>query len=144
MKGGNVLTKVFALAGVILVWIPLFFTVLTAIIGSIVNRKLLFDYLMPAELFPLALAGTILLLLAAMLTHAYRKPVCLGTAAAVLFLLGSLILAKVTGLATGAANPAGWALVSAIVLINLYSVSIAGIGAIGILITKTVYRKVGS
>lgn len=143
MKGKNALTKVIALAGVILVWIPLIFTLLTAAIGSVANRKLLFDYLMPAELFPLALAGTLLLLLAAILAHAYRKPICLGAAAAVLFLLGSLTLAKVTGLATGAANPTGWAPVSAIVLINLYSVSIAGIGAIGILITKAVYRKAG-
>lgn len=143
MKVGNVLIKVFALAGVILVWIPLIFTLLTATIGSIANRKLLFDYLMPAELFPLALSGTLLLLLAAMLTHAYRKPICLGAAAAVLFLLGSLTLAKVTGLASGSDDPAGWAMISAIVLINLYSISIVVIGTIGILINKAVYRKVG-
>lgn len=142
MKGRSVLTKVFALAGVILVWIPLFFAVLTAIIGSIASRKFLFDYLMPAELFPLALAGTIMLLLATILAHAYRKSICMAAAAAVLFLLGSQTLAAVTRLASGSAEPSGWAMVSVIVLINLYSISIAGIGAIGILLNKVVYRKV--
>jgi hypothetical protein len=142
MKSRNVFTKIFALTGVILVWIPLIFTVLTAITGSIVNRKFLFDYLMPAELSPLALAGTILLLLASTLAHAYRKPVRLGAVAAVLFLIGSQTLAVVTGLASGTAEPTGWVFVSVIVLINLYSISTVGLGAIGILLNKVVYRKV--
>ncbi len=57
MEDRGVLTKILAVAGTVLVWLPIVFTVLTGIIGTIASRVVRFDYLMPAELFPLALVG---------------------------------------------------------------------------------------
>lgn len=61
MNKKNVFTKILAITGTILTWIPILFTVITSIIGTIANRTFLFDFLMPAELFPIALVGSLLL-----------------------------------------------------------------------------------
>ncbi|HHV36056.1 MAG TPA: hypothetical protein GXX59_10900, partial [Syntrophomonadaceae bacterium] len=59
MQNRGVLTKVLAVAGTVLVWIPILFTIITAVIGTIYARRVRFDFLMPAELFPIALVGAL-------------------------------------------------------------------------------------
>jgi len=63
-KQKNALTKIFAISGAVLLWAPILFMFVTAIVGSIVGKALLFDYLMLAELFPLVALGLVLLVLA--------------------------------------------------------------------------------
>ena len=58
------LTKVFAIAGTLLLAGPILFMIFTAAVGSIVSKTLRFDYLMLAEVFPVILLGLILLFLA--------------------------------------------------------------------------------
>ena len=60
----TILSKIFALAGAILLWAPIAFLFVTAVIASIAEKLLLFDYLMLAELFWLVVSGLILLLVA--------------------------------------------------------------------------------
>ena len=73
MDNKGVLTKVLAMVGTILVWIPILFTILTSVIGTMSTNVFRFDYLMPAELFPVALVGNLLLLWAAQRARYQRK-----------------------------------------------------------------------
>ncbi len=68
-KQKTTLTKIFSLAGTILVWGPILFMFLTAIVGSIMDKRLLFDYLMLAELFPIVARGLALRILAGALAQ---------------------------------------------------------------------------
>lgn len=136
-KGG--LTKALAITGTVLVWLPILLTILTSIIGTIYSRTLRFDFLMPAELFPVALAGALLLLWAARRVRSHGKLIGWGLGAAVLFLVGGQALAVVTGLASGAIEPAGWPLAVCLTSIALYSLAVIEIGIAGVLLVKKLY-----
>ena len=108
MKRSGLLTKVLAIAGTVLVWFPIAATVVTAVAGSVASRTLRFDYLMPAELFPVALVGAGLLLLAALLARSRRGLIGWGLGLMLALLIGGQAVASATGLASGETEPAGW------------------------------------
>ena len=62
----NTLTKILAGTGTALVWFPLLAPVLLSVILLITEGVFRLDYLIPAELFPLAGGGGILLVWAAL------------------------------------------------------------------------------
>lgn len=133
------LTKFLAVIGTMLVWIPILFTILTSIIGTIFSHTLRFDYLMPAELFPIALIGSPLLLWAAKRARSHQKLIGWGLAAAVIFLVGGQALAVVTGLASGATPPTGWPWILMLSSITFYSLALIEIGIAGVLLVKKLY-----
>jgi hypothetical protein len=65
MEKKNVFTKILAITGTVLVCLPILAPILLSVIFLIADGEFLFDYLMPAELFPVAMAGGVLLLWAA-------------------------------------------------------------------------------
>lgn len=66
-------TRILAVAGTVLAWLPILATVLTGLIGSLMRRRFMVDYLMPAELCFFALLGNGLLLCAVLRAHSHRK-----------------------------------------------------------------------
>ena len=81
-----------------------------------------FDYLMPAELFLLALVGGGLLMWALIRARSHQRVVVWAFAIAAFLLVGGQVFAEVTGLASGAADPAGWR----------WSLAIAALVAMGV------------
>ena len=71
MEKKVILTKVLAVIGTVLVWFPIVATVVLSIVGSIRSHIFLFDYLLPLELFPVALVGGGLLLCAAPVSYTH-------------------------------------------------------------------------
>ena len=140
MENKGVLTKVLALAGTVLVWIPIMLTILTSLIGAVSYRILRFDYLMPAELFPVALLGALLLLWAAKRAPSQRKLIGWGLGAAVVFLIGGQAIAVVSGLASGAIEPTGWIWALVITSIAFYSLALIEIGVAGVLLVRNLYQ----
>lgn len=136
MENKKTLTKALAITGTVLVWLPIIVTFLTSVIGSIARRLFRFDYLMPAELFPVALISAILLLWAALRAHSHLKLIGWGLGTAVFFLAGSQVIAVISGLASGTIEPTGliWAVV--ITSIVLYSFMLIELGVTGILLVK--------
>ena len=65
MEKKNVFTKILAITGTVLAWFPTLAPIILSVIASIATQRFLFDYLMPAELFLVAMAGGLLLLWAA-------------------------------------------------------------------------------
>ena len=91
MENRRILTKTLATLGTVLVWIPLLFTVVTSVIRTISTHILRFDYLMPAELFPIALVGALLLLWAAQRAHS-KQNLLVGLVGCVSFSFGGQLL----------------------------------------------------
>lgn len=141
MKDDRRLSKGLSIVGTVLVWLPIAFTLLTALVGSLASRHLRFDYLMPAELFPVALVGGLLLLWAAWRARSRHKPVALGLGAMVLLLVGGQALAVVTGLASGATQPGGWAWALVLSSLALYSLALVWVGVTGVMLIRELYGR---
>lgn len=119
-------------------WIPILFAIITAVIGTIRDRVLRFDFLMPAELFPVALVGALLLLWAAQRARSQRKLIRWGLVAMVVFLFGGQAIAIVSGLASGAVEPTGWPWALAISSIALYTLALIEVCIAGVLLVREV------
>ena len=139
MDRRGVLTRLLAIVGAVLVWIPILFTVLTSIVGTISSRVFRFDYLMPAELFPIAFVGALLLVWAALRARSHQQLIGWGLGGAVVFLGGGQLYAVASGLASGAIEPTGWPWALVIASIALYSLALIEMGIAGILLVRTVH-----
>jgi hypothetical protein len=137
------LTRALAIAGTLLVWLPILAPVFFSAVALVARRVLRFDYLMPAELFPAALAGGCLLIWAALRAHAHRSVIAWGLAVAAGLLIGGQALAIVTGLASGEVEPIGWqwTLVLASLVGYSLAVMIAGVG--GLLLLRDLFAAPG-
>jgi hypothetical protein len=97
------------------------------------------DYLMPAELFPAFIVGGGLLIWAACRARSRKRPIAWGVGVAVGSLFLSQLLAVVTGLASGATQPTGWAwaLVAAGIAVYVGAVIATGVG--GVLLVRDLF-----
>jgi len=140
----NLFAKILAILGTALVWLPLLAPVVLAFAAWGTRHRFLFDYLMPAELFPFALAGALLLIWAAWQTRSRLRLIAWGTVGAAAFFFGMQALAVVTGLASGASEPTGWRwmLVMAALAVFWAALNIVGVG--GILLLRGLFRKPAS
>jgi hypothetical protein len=66
MARKGLFTKILAITGTVFVWLPILAPVIFSVMFFTRSRMLRMDYLMPAELFPLVMAGGGLLLWAAL------------------------------------------------------------------------------
>jgi hypothetical protein len=139
MKRINILIKTLAILGTIFTWIPILAPVFFSITKIITSHRFLFDYLMPAELFPMALFGGILLIIVAKKIQFSQKLVNLSFALAV----GSLILCQVfailSGLDSGRIGPSGWPWLLVILSITIYFFALIGLGTGGIFLLKKLF-----
>jgi len=131
MKKKDLPTKILAVAGTVLAWLPILAPVLLSALVIIQERIFLFDYLMPAELFPLALLGGGLLVWAALRARSRLAPIAWGLALSVGLLVGSQLLAVVTGLASGETEPAGFWWILVLAMIAAYSLALILVGVGG-------------
>jgi hypothetical protein len=140
MEKQGVLTKTLAIAGTVLVWLPILAPILFSAILLIQERIFRFDYLMPAELFPAILLGGALLVWAALRAHSHGKLIgwSLGLAAALL--VGAQALAEVTGLASGAIEPAGWPWALVLGALAAFVLAILGVAVGGVLLLRDLFR----
>ena len=126
--------------GTVLLWIPIALTIVTSIVGSIFAGKLLMDYLMPAELFFLVLAGWILLIIGSILSRRWKISVVVTGAAALALLFGAQMIAVVSGLASGDIPAEGmiWYLVLGMLI--LYDLLVIVLGILGIRLSYVVKK----
>jgi len=136
MEKKDILTKVLAIVGTVLVWFPILAPVVVSVIGFIAQRMFRFDYLMPAELFPAALVGGGLLMWAALRARSRRGIIGWGLGTAVGLLVGGQALAVATGLASGDTEPAGWHWALVLASLGVYSLALVVIGAGGVLLVR--------
>jgi hypothetical protein len=123
----DILTKILTIAGLVLVWFTILAPVILAIISLVSGHGFRFDYLMPAELFIVALVGGLLLLWATLRVRLFMKWIQWAFGIAFITLLGGMTLAEVTGLASGKSGSEGW-LPIAIGLIIAYDLALVALG----------------
>ena len=140
-KQKRALTKIFAVSGAVILWAPILFLFVTAIVGSIEGKALLFDYLMLAELFPIVALGLMLLVLASLLSRTFRKWFGWGGVAALLALTSGQIFASVSGLASGALAENGAVFGVVIAAIVVYNIIVVALAILGILLIRRLFRK---
>jgi len=140
MENKGILTKILAIVGILLVWFPILGPILLSIAVLISEHAFRFDYLMPAELFPAGLAGGGLLLWAALRARSRRRLIGWGLGIAVGLLVGGQVLAVLTGLASGAAEPAGWWWALVFASLVLYSLALVAMGVGGVLLLRDLFK----
>lgn len=140
MKKKDVFTKILAIVGTALVWLPILTPVLFSVVFIIQERMFRFDYLMPAELFPVALIGGCLLFWAALRAHLRHKLIGWGLAIAAGLLVGGQGLAVITGLASGEVEPTTLLLTLVLAPIIVYSLTLVVIGVGGALLLRDLFK----
>jgi hypothetical protein len=108
MEHKSVLVKILALAGSVLVWVPILAPILFGFIQLLRAHVFQFDYLLPAELFPVVFLGGGLLLWGAWRARSHRALIGGSLGMTILLLVAAVRLAGITGLASGATEPEGW------------------------------------
>lgn len=140
MENRGALTKTLAVAGTILTWLPILTPILFTAILYGIERVLRFDYLMPAELFPLALAGGGILLWASLRARSRRGLIGWGYGLAVVLLLGVLVIPAVTGLDDGTTAIGGWQWLVVLGVLAAYCVAVAATAIGGVLLARDLFR----
>lgn len=140
MEKKDKFTKVLAIVGTVLLWFPLVVPLLFAIFAFFQRGRFLFDYFIPAEIFPVTLAGGLALVWASLRARARQWLIIGGLVFAVLLLVAGQAVAVATGLASGATEPAGWpwALVMSSMVLFWLGLILAGVG--GILLIRDLFR----
>ena len=136
----RVVQRILAILGTVLVWSPLLAMSVNSLIDSLQSGLLRVDFLIPAELFPVALTGGGLLLAAALLRRLQRALIAWSLGAAVVALAGGQALAMFSGLATGAARPEGLPWVLVIASIAVYTLALVVMGVGGVLLLGDLLR----
>jgi hypothetical protein len=134
-------TKVLAIVGTVLVWVPIVAPLVFTRWGGIGTERFNFDWLIPAELAPVMLVGGGLLLWAALRAHSRRALVGWGLGVAIGSIVIGAVLTRVTGLATGATEPTGilWvALVGPIVVLVGATLEL---GIAGVMLTVDLFAR---
>ncbi len=147
MRIKAIVSRILAPLGTLLVWFP----VLAPLLGVLeyVSRPpaeegpFNFDYLIPAELFPLALLGGAFLILAELLAgqkgHLHRRLIFWGIGIALAMLAGGQFVAVASGLASGAAQPPSiwWTVVLGALAFYVLGLMVMGIG--GLLLLRDLF-----
>jgi hypothetical protein len=141
MEQKNVLTKILAIVGTVLVWFPILAPILLALSMFSARGRFLFDYLMPMELFLFAFIGSGLLLWATLRAHSRVKFIASGIGIAVAMFFGVEWFAVITGLASGEREPVGWVWNIAIAALVVYIIGVLLVGMGGVLLLRDLFKK---
>jgi hypothetical protein len=141
MEKKSILTKILAISGTALVWFPILAPIILSASRLIQVGRFRFDYLMPAELFPIGLAGGALLLWAALRFHARRGLIGWGLGLEIGLLVGSQALAVVTGLASGETEPIGWRWALVLGMLIGYILALVATGVGGVLLLRDLFKR---
>ena len=141
MNFGTMVRKPLVVVGTIVAALPLVAPIAFTVMRLASGGSLLFDYLMPAELFPLAIAGGLMILVASLLSKRRRCLAIGSLSAAAAFFLGITVGAELTGLASGLHPAEGWRLALVSVFLVLFIAAEIAIAACGILLFRDLFRK---
>jgi hypothetical protein len=140
MGNKDIFTRTLAAAGTVLVWLPVLAPIVFSA-GLLIRAGILrVDYLMPAELFPLALLGGGLLLWAALRARSRRGLIGGSLAGAVILPVAGQVIASLTGLASGRTEPDGWQWALVLAARALYVVALVVLGVGGVLLLRELFR----
>jgi hypothetical protein len=136
MKRATVWMKVIAIVGAIIASVPPLAPLVFTRWGALGTGHFNFDWLMPAELFPLAFLGGSMLLAVALSVRSHRALLGWGLGIAAGSLAAGLGFAQVSGLASGAIQPEGPAMWFLVAMLAVYTAAAAEMSVAGILLSR--------
>lgn len=139
MKRHDALTKALALAGTLALGATLLAPLLLGLRPTPVGIRFRLDWLMPAELFPLALIGGVLLVVAAVRAHRRKPLISWSAVSALAFFVALNAVPMLTGLASGAREPTGLPWFATLAALAAYVASLAVMVVGGIMLTMDVF-----
>lgn len=134
------LTSFLAIAGTILVWLPILAPVLLSLLLLIRDHVFLLDFLMPEELFLAVAIGASALLWAALRARSRRKLIGWAFGIAIAMFFGGQGLAVLTGLASGATEPSGWPWYLVLASLAVYWLAVITAGVGGLLLLGDLFK----
>lgn len=140
MDRNTLLTKILAVAGTVLTALPLLLPLIFGLMKVLSGGRFLVDFLMPAELFLVVLAGGGLLVWAAV--RALRRITWMtwSLSVAVCSLALSMGLAVISGLANGEIEPQGAAWGVTLAALVVYLLAVLSLAVNGVLLARDVFR----
>jgi hypothetical protein len=140
LEKNTLFTKILVIVGNILLWIPLLLPCIFLLIFLVQEGRVLFDFLMPAELFPAVIVGLLLLFWVSLRIKKRRASVGFGTGFAVLMLIGAQVVASVGKIPAGETQIAGGAKLLALSMIILFDLALVFVGVNGIVLLIKLIR----
>ena len=141
MQKKDVWTKILAVAGTVLVWLPVAAPLLFGLLFTIRSGRPRVDYLMPAELGLVVLAGGLLLVWAALRARSHLAWIAWGLGVAFgLLVIFVMIVPAVTGLASGETQPGGWEWALTLAGLAGYILAVIWVGIGGIRLWRVVFK----
>lgn len=120
---------------------PIAFMLIISMHPLITEGKLLIDFLIPLEVFPIVFAGAGILTLIACKTNIYKKRICTMAVLLVVMFVGGQYIAVVTGIADGNSPASGWPLIIVYATIIFFDVLTVIIGIQGICLYKKLRNR---
>ncbi len=140
MEKVSVLTKILAVAGTVVVWLPIVAPFFFALALLFRRGRFLLDYLMPAELAGVAFVGGALLTWATIRAHSRRALIGWSLGIAVVVLLAGEGLGVLLGFPSGEAHPTWWQMGLVISSIVVYTLAVIAMGVGGILLLRGLFH----
>lgn len=132
------LKRLLAIAGVVVILLPLVLMLLTGAYASLRSGRPHVDWLLPGELAYIVLLGGALLAAVSLWARRRRLFFCLGFGVMVLLLGVSMGIAVLTGLADGSVSPGGWQMWLVGAVFGLYVLAELVLGIAGISLARQV------
>ncbi len=133
MEKKDTLSKILAIVGTVLVWIPILAPVVLGFVSLGMDGIYRFDYLMPAELGILVFVGGALLLWAAIRAKSRRGIIAWGLG------IAAVSIAVLNAFGDVVPGSLKWAIV--VGLLIAYSLAIVVMGIGGILLWRDLFKK---
>lgn len=140
MSTKNPFTLFLAAAGTVLTAIPLLLPLFFGLRNALSGGRFLVDFLMPAELFLVVLAGGVLLVWAAARARSRINWMTWSLSVAVCSLALSMGLAVISGLSTGEIEPQGAAWGVTLAALVVYLLAVLSLSVNGALLARDVLR----
>lgn len=140
MEKRSTLLKIAAIVGTVLVGIPILAPIFFSIRRTIGSGMFEIDYLMPAELLPVVLLGSAVLIWAAWRAKMRLKFFAWTLAIGTLLVFAGQGIAIVTGMASGEVEPTPLLMAAVIGPIILYDLAVVAIFIGGILLVRDLYK----
>ncbi len=146
MGNKGVMTKILAIIGTVLIWVPLLMMLVIAGLGYLQSGQFTLDYFLPEQILPLSLAallvGGIFLLWAAIRARSRRAVIGIGLLIALILIISSNVVAITSGLAAGQSSTASPAYYTAVGGIIGFDILLIVIGNAGIGLIRDLFKKI--
>lgn len=141
MKNKILISKIISIIGTTLVWIPIIAPIFFTLILLFTRKILVFDFLMPMELFFLIIIGAILLIVSSIIMKYNWKIIGISFIVIISMFIIPQVIAVLTGVASGAAKMTTMMYIILLTFVLIYITFLVILGISAISLTKKLFKS---